>query len=489
MPSQRSYIVKGFMGGHGFPEGSNNTLFNSYDMSSYPIFDAVVEKEVNKVDSFKFIMGALHPAIDAVEEFRNWVLVIQYVGSIENGEWQAVDEDILFYGRVIEVDTDLYGNKEISCEGSLGFLNDLTCRIKDIAGYTYNTQALVSGILTTQNDVYPYYTYEESGGPEGDPRYKWDMIGKDFKEYYESYGPRDPRNSYSPSEMEIDSVNTISTSDSDAYTDVSITSLMDIISQYGLDYVGGAFYLRHWIVGNLASPIDSAHGDYISQVCVMMAYKRNSVTFGIGTGGGGMVSYDWGSILNPEEYPRFILGENVANISKEQALDTIYTGVLPVGKDGLLLTSVSDVHDSDYVNNYLWHTSSRRKYGSVVITLDFSNITTRSALRTVARNWIDEHASDGLINEYKYTVTGPEPVVMGYGDYFIKPLFGVMYSSDTSTLPADSKVYPCLSMKIDLFNAQNNEYTFGPFVSDNYSDTNISTKMSQVKTTKKAKKK
>lgn len=490
MPSQRSYIVKGFMGGYGFPEDSDNLFFNSYNMTNYPIFDATVEKEANKSESFHFVMGAQHPFVDRVREYRNWVLVVQYAGVLENdGTWTAIAEDVLFYGRIISVETDLYGNKEVECEGALGFLNDALVRIKDIYGTIYTSFSVIYAIVGQQN---AYVT--DSNAPESSPSASsstnyYNMVNSKFKKYDIAQDPFS-------GEWEVDEVSVYEGSVLDFADDVSVLTLLDLLNSYVIEVVGGGFYFRYKASGSLASPIDISGQSKITEVKIGIAYKQESATFGIGTGSGGIVYYDkpipghaGHTTPEPDEYPMFVLGENIGELSKEPALETIYTGVFPVGKNGLLLTDPTSGGGTVYSSNYVWKNASARKYGRIALTLDCSNITTRTALYTLAEKWINTHSSDGLVNEYKYTVTGPEPVVMGYGNFFIRPLFGVMYTEDSSIPQDQCKVYPCLSMKVDLFNPQNNQYTFGPFVSENYSDTKLTTKTSQVNTKKKAKKK
>lgn len=477
---KREYIIRGFIGGNGIDTRVvSNEFFNTYDMSKYPIFDATVEKEVNKCGAFKFTMGATHPFIDAVKPYLNWVLVEQHAGYINTESstpvWESLAKDVLFSGRVIEVDKDLYGNKTVTCEGVLGYFNDLSLRIKDIRSWSYNTRAIAYGATVLQDDIYKVGT----GAPEAavDARYK--MIQAHNKNINV-----DP--DY------LDSVDIYEGEDDDLANDVSVVTLLDYIQQYSLNLVGGAYYIYdiydHF--GRLSPPINVNANNVLDDLYEYIGYVKASEIFGIGTGVGGMLLYDGESVYDSEtrtytlvgmdsdDFPRFVLGENIISISKEPALDKIYTGVFPIGKNGMVLSNNVPIDDDEdnynYGSNYVWHTNSRNKYGSSVISLDYNNVTNKTTLRRLATNWINMHATDGLVNEYKYTITGPEPVVLGYGSYFIKPLYGVMFIENDSTSTSNAKVYPCLSMKVDISNPQNNQYTFGPFVSDNYTETTIS---------------
>lgn len=494
MPSQRSYIVKGFMGGNKVRGvDATNLLFDTYDMSNTPIFNASVEEEVNKVASFNFTMGAQHPLIDCPEIFKNWVLVVQYAGVINNGNWEPVAQSVLFYGRILSVETDLYGNKAISCESSLGFLNDYLVREKDFWYYIEDGQQyIVTGSSDLINNVVhaSQYIIDAHDAPEnpessfGTSLNYQDMIDKNFKRF-----------STTDSWLQFEKIYD-NDDDVDHDDDVSVKTLIDVINDDLFSNVGGILYVNPTPSPSLPSPISLNRWTNFNEIDLKVYYCREpSSGFGMGVGYGGVRRYDTFDPngtrppMDSELFPRFVLGENVLDVAREPAMDTIFTGVFPVGKDGLLLANQSSpVGSMDFNTRYLW-SQSANKYGRIAIALDLPNITSRTTLRKLAQNWLNKHTSDGLIEEYKYTITGPEPVVLGYGSYFIEIGAGVLYSEDSSEDPSQAKGYTCLSKSIDVFKPQNNKYTFAPYVAENYSETTISKKMSKTKTTNKAKKK
>lgn len=491
--AKRQYIVNAFIGGHGI-RGLNatNLLFSTYDMSNTPIFNAVVEKEVNKVPSFKFTMGADHQMIDCPKPFRNWILVIQYAGTIVDGVWESVAESILFYGRIITVDTDLYGNKAITCEGCEGFFNDYIIREKDFWYYIEDgTQYIVTQTGHLLNNIVDAsrLIVDAPDAPENPDSHHGaldfqDMINSNYKKFY-TY------------DSWIQHVSIYDQDDGvDHDDDASVLTLMDVVNDDLLSNVGGVLYVNPSVVQELPSPNNVGIWTSIDEIQLCVYYYKERTDFGIGTGWGGVRRY--GEYRQDPNYPqmdanlfpRFVLGENVINMSKEPAMDTIFTGAYPVGKNGLVLAPQSSpVGDMDFNDLYVWSNTAASKYGRIAIALEFPNITTRATLRKLAQRWVNAHTSDGLVDEYKYTITGPEPVMLGYGNYFIEVGAGILYTEDMTQTAAECKGYTCMNMSIDVFNPQNNQYTFGPFISENYSDTSISTKMSQVKSTKKAKKK
>lgn len=494
--AKKNYIVRGFIGGNlaGLGSEADNTLFNTYDMSKFPIFNAVVEKSVNKTDTFRFTMGAHHKFINEVEPYKNWVLIIQYAGVLDGfssdpKEWVPYCYDILFYGRVIEVETDLDGNKDVVCEGALGFFNDYILRHKNYAYSALSTTGILRSMCNLQNDIINAADAPESNDdPENFDYYK--MINNRFKRIY----------------MDTSDVDNVDTSDNDFSDDTSVTTALELINSNLIEVAGGAVSARFEVHGRpdyyyntpreegevvsytpwVCSPIYTG-AVIIEGVRIQVCYNKDSTTFGMGVGSGGIRRYtDYSPYVGNEvfSYPRFIIGENVISLDKEPALDTIFTGVFPVGKDGMILTD----SPSSYTNRYIWG-SAQEKYGRIAIVVEYPDVTNKTSLYNLANKWLKSHSSEKLRKEFKYTVTGPEPVILGRGSCFIRPLCGVAFSKNETVDAEHSTVYPCLSMTVNIFNPENNQYTFGPFISENYSETSISTKTSKSKKKNRNKKK
>lgn len=504
--AKKNYIVRGFIGGNyaGLGSEADNTLFNTYDMSRFPIFNAVVEKSINKTDTFRFTMGAQHKFINDVEPYRNWVLVIQYAGSLNSyyvdpKDWVPFCYDILFYGRVIEVETDLDGNKDVVCEGALGFFNDYILRHKDHRNSALSSYGILNSMCNLQNSIINASGAPERGDDPGNVDYRM-MINNQFKRIY----------------VNSSDVDDVDTSENDFADDTSVSTALELINSNLIEVAGGAVSAKYEVYGRpdyfydipreegetvsytpwVCSPIYTG-AVIIEGVHTLLRYNKDSTTFGMGVGRGGIRPYDnyspysgGASSLTPIgslsgndqsslvqfDYPRFILGENIINLDREPALDTIFTGVFPVGKDGMTLTD----SPSSYTSKYIW-ASAQEKYGRIAISIDYPDVSSKTSLYNLANKWLKSHTSENLRKEFKYTVTGPEPVIMGRGSCFIRPLCGIAYSPNETTDAAHSNVYPCLSMTVDIFNPDNNQYSFGPFISENYSETSISTKTSKSK--------
>lgn len=440
-----------YMGGGLISQYSGNflepmTLFNTDKMDDYGVTSCSVSIEVNKVSAVDFTVTAEHPLASKIEKYRNWLFLREEI--IDDSKNTVIDSENLFYGRVISVDTDLYGNKTVNCESSLGFLNDLVSKPNDY-GYS-SVSEFISRLLAYGYDAMIDGDTSTTG------------IRKAFKKITWSY--------------DSDS-NPISSEIGD---DASNDTIFNIMNKYILDESGGfliPFYHavdRNYSYDNFANLLRE-----IETTLRYYSFNEDAPNFGIGVSTYNPLRRypheEAGQIdIDDQPYtwlPRFTIGRNIISLSKEPALETIFTGVYPVGKNNTLLQNPNTQSNTA---RFLWNSSAVEKYGRIAIPISFPEVSIRSNLRTLSQNWLTRHVSDDLFNEFKYTVTAPEPAVLGYGSKLIRIMCSVMYSEDMNKKLYDYDSYPCLSMKIDIFNPQNNQYTFGPYVSDNYSETNIS---------------
>ena len=443
-------------------------LFRTDKMEESLLVSGIVSLEVNKADSFEFTISRSLDEEDEItskiQPYRNWILIeeqlIDDANYTEDLTAEVLDSQILFFGRPSIVDVDLYGNRTVTCEGVLAFLNDAIARPKDMSSDT---------IKHFLSDAMDFYT--DSITPSDD---QFDGIKSGIDFAYKEIG-----------------FNAFTSSDGPINTELSNSAnddtILNLISSYVVQEQGGFFTLSY-AIDREKSDEDSTFYDRFNTITSMMTYEafNESKKFGVGIGG------DNPLVLYPNEeeerdfrrytwLPYFAVGNNIVNLSREAAMETFFTGVYPVGKDNLTL------NNSDFSKRYVWNDEMVKKYGRIAIALSYKDVTSTSTLRSYANQWLKQHTEDGLLSEYKYTITGPEPAVIGCGDVLIRPMHDVMFLSNPEKELEYGESYPCLSMTIDLFNPQNNQYTFGPFVSDNYADTSISESISQSKKKKKKK--
>lgn len=81
------------------------------------VANAVCEVELNKTGSLTFKISPTHPYFNDIKKHSSEVYLVQ-------------DGDVIFCGRVLNDETDIYNFKTISCEGMLGYLLDSVQRAK-----------------------------------------------------------------------------------------------------------------------------------------------------------------------------------------------------------------------------------------------------------------------------------------------------------------------------------------------------------------------
>lgn len=93
----------------------------SLNDSAHLLFDGVVNKQVNKADSFSFTIYPDNVGYQSLELMTSWVTVYK-------------DGDVIFHGRPLTEDTGWDNEKKIVCEGDLAILNDTIMRPYSFSG-------------------------------------------------------------------------------------------------------------------------------------------------------------------------------------------------------------------------------------------------------------------------------------------------------------------------------------------------------------------
>lgn len=179
-----------------------------------------------------------------------------------------------------------------------------------------------------------------------------------------------------------------------------------------------------------------------------------------------------------DDLKSFYYGENVFDMSSEPSKPRIVTGILASGTDGNGEIICSQPER-------IYHSSSVKKWGRVVEIVDFGKVTTKVIekkndddvviTRSAAINIVTNKAKRWLKSRTKVL---PDKVsVKGIDNFFLGKSYNMIEIGD------DVKCYSkphkinitasCLSMSIDFFNHQNDQYVIGPYVPSNYYDPKI----------------
>ena len=93
----------------------------SYNDAAHILMDGVVNKQVNKADSFSFTIYPDNVGYQALDLLTSWISVYK-------------DGNLIFHGRPLTEETVWDNAKNIVCEGDLAILNDTVCRPYSFSG-------------------------------------------------------------------------------------------------------------------------------------------------------------------------------------------------------------------------------------------------------------------------------------------------------------------------------------------------------------------
>lgn len=101
------YTIRGVNGTDEFD------IYDPRDPSLYPVLDAVLSEDINKVPSFKFSVPVTNDSYKKIVKLQTEIVVFDMDGEIE-----------IFRGRCITDTIDFYNTKNCVCEGALAYLLD-----------------------------------------------------------------------------------------------------------------------------------------------------------------------------------------------------------------------------------------------------------------------------------------------------------------------------------------------------------------------------
>lgn len=461
-----------------YNQGKNPALaYKSDEPDDYPIFGLKYKIEVNKTGSASFTIGVTHPLYDDISEMNTFFSIV--VRYIKNGNVEHIYCPLA--GRVLEISEDAIGNREVTCEGALGTLNDTFDRTHDVIEFVYSyyrdnpsdnyedvyTNTAIRQIFQTHGSMHSSSNqyagidyWKTSGYRSEDYEYRIFRRAVDF--------PINIENITSAPDYGTCIKDVIEGEDDN--NDYSAKSMYELLFNNVLKKSGG-FILP---VYDPFIPHVTSVGQYstedtttVRRVTCLWTYKHYKMEDYSGTNLSGLVNYP-NEIDGQLDFdrtswlPHFTKGYNVVNLSKETVIKTKFNAVFPVGKNGP-------------VNGGMVTTSTTPYTDILPIVVTFSDLEYGSDLRDRAQEWLKTHSRDSSLPK-KYTITGPEPCGVGCGNKLIMLMRDVIIREDPSENLINSLVLPCLSMEIDVQNPQNNVYVISPFVDDNYMETTISSK-------------
>lgn len=358
-----------------------------------------IDLKIDSAETMNFTVQANTKFYNAFHQMKSYIRV-DYDGTT------------VFYGRVLTIDTGYFGERKVQCEGPIAFLND-----------TYQEGK-------KENDRNKVSVYE----------YLSDIIsvhnanaGDDFKKIYLGEVP----GHYS---------NGVSTEQKVVVEDRKFGETSWVTSKSALEN------------------LKSHHGGFM-----MIRYTD------------GQLYLDWlQHYTNRTTIDQTVaIGKNVIDLNYITEVNNLFTAIIPFGRSGNNNLTIKgyreDIHGA---NNYLrvdaitqiytdeqlnsgYHTAddyrnSYNKYGLIFKTVDLSEETTKESLFNKAAEWIKDNYFGGIDS---FTVSAIDMHLIGENEapIMLGNRVNIQYVDDVSV----SRVLTCISIKLDLYNPEKNQYGFG----------------------------
>ncbi len=396
-----------------------------------------------------------------------------------------------FMGRVSDVSIDINGNYDVECEGAFAFLNDIVMAYHPDLHNAYHSREIDDYVEFYKNAKYIFKSAVEATELFGHyaDRYPFKQMVMEFDESASDWMSDGYEYEILKDGFDFPEINK---------EELEYSKVADVITNKIINEYSGVLYFLYYLPTDPThmndNPPDPTGINPVVYELILENWKRThpdhpirlSYTHDINPGFGynhdglefptveaiWVEDYGW--------YPSFGIGDNIISISKEALKTEIYTGIMPIGKDGLKLNNTKnhfDVSDTESIQyNYfpvrdddvIWIPELVQKYGYIIKAVEFSDIETVTELRQAGNDYINRFARDF---GFKYTINAIEPCEVFDDMNKLVKLAHITMVKDTDNVV---HVIPCLSIKLDLFDLQNNEYVIGPIVPDSVINEDIS---------------
>lgn len=142
--------IRHFRPPEGYPVIPGQTIVETEELmyripGDYPgdevLIDPKVKNEMGKAGSFEFGMELNNPWYSSLEQITT-LMRVKY------------DNETIFYGRVLAIDTDMWGKRKVHCEGALAFLLDtLIIATKEEERQKISLETYVENLIESHNGL------------------------------------------------------------------------------------------------------------------------------------------------------------------------------------------------------------------------------------------------------------------------------------------------------------------------------------------------
>ena len=215
--------------------------------------------------------------------------------------------------------------------------------------------------------------------------------------------------------------------------DVILTGQSDDISQYDYKQIAINSIVDEW--NTTYDFIDTCLISYCGGY--LMTRRENSTTY-----------LDWVTDYTNTATQEIVFGENLLDLQDETSAEDIFTVLIPLGDDNLTIKSVNNNSDE------LVDATAVAKYGRIVRTNVFSNVTSASTLLENGRRYLANN------------VDVPQTLTLTAVDlHAVHPEITAIHLGDRVYIHSEphelSQYLTCTKIEYDLENPANTVYTFG----------------------------
>ena len=381
------------------------------------LLSPIIKNDMGNAETFNFNIESGINYYDAFLQMKTFMRV-------------EYDDETIFYGRVLTIDNGMFGTRKVRMEGPLTFFNDSPVEgVKEASRRETNVYEYLQSLIDNHNN--------------------WVRDSKRTFALGEVPGNYSAAVSIDQQVItNADVVNKKRKFGSDGWTDTK-SALEDLRSHYG-------GYFRTRIVN-------------------------------------GTIVLDWMNHYFNSEYntQTIEIGKNILDINSVTEIDNIFTILVPIGNnkttkttsdnsgkkgtvsahfyvDGreISVPSICSVYTREQLNSgyhkYEDYEQALDKYGRIIKTVTFDDATNAAQLRTKAYEWIKNNYQGEVT---KFTVKAIDMRQIGenaqkimVGDR-VKLIYPV--PREDGTVHKQELYQTCLTIQYDLYNPENNQYTFG----------------------------
>lgn len=425
------------------------------------ILSPSVTQELNKAGTFTFTILPNHPLYDSINRFTSYVQVYQ-------------DNEELFSGRVLEISTDIYRQRSVTCEGSLAYLLDTiveTGTSDTIDPETKKTVQITAGnyfrqLIAKHNAQVVWNETLEDGTMVTHGEEKQFVVGavtiKDYNYKKDAEGHPVDKDGNIISVYDTDKLVYAYEYNEDGSIKYETDSAGNTV--YETDLVGNVLYDDE---GNpIPKPKTLDHTFIITQDDTVKSEIDDNLLSEIGgyvrtryvvdEDGNGINYIDYLNDFGELSDQNIEFGVNMLSMTETVQSQDIFTVLKPMmsgeDKGDAIMTAFKTLNGG---KDYIEITPAMKKYGRIVRSVSFSDIKSAIDLMEQALIYVEDNYKD---LPSTFSCTAIDLKLLGYTDTYLTCGKKVGIYSEPHNI-AQAKV--CTGATFNLENPDKNTYEFG----------------------------